>query len=460
MKNLFVFIAFALAFQSSFATLSVQVDERSELLSIVCRLSEYKEYVNNNVKNYTEDIDSCFAPYATLPLIDYAKEIRKTNGISYDAIAGLIPFMEIKNKKILFTQDAFKEISEKDSRWNVDILSKYAILLNDFYKKVNFNRFFNKHSSLYSITETRFNETITSRLNLSWFDETFGAGNTNFHIVLSLCNGPSNYGPSNKKDDYYAIVGVSSIDSVGLPYFEDYIIETIIHEFSHSYCNPICLKYKDEMHLIFDTLFPYVKKDLDKAYITLMFENLTRLSALLYLRDQQMLGVHHIVREEQSGFPWMYYLLLFYNNFTNNRNIYPDFESFIPEYIQFMKGIVDQIEEIIFDYKSKIPRVVSVFPPNGSTVSSQIKEARIIFNVPMRLASGIRPLDNNSENRKSFIRAPRPPFEHSLSLNKRTIIIPIDLEENTKYGCILKTFFRSEEGYDATEEYEWIFDTK
>jgi len=219
MKKLFLFIIIGLCFQSSYAALSVQVDERSELLSIVCRLAGYREYVNNNVKSYTEDIDSYFAPYATLPLIDYAKEIRQTNNIAYDAVASLIPYMEIKNKKILFTQDAFKAISEIDYRWNVDILNKYFVLLNDFYKKTNFNRFFNKNSSLYEITKTRFSEAVTSQLNLLWFDDMYGVGNTNFHIVLSLCNGTSNYGSSNGKDDYYSINGVSRVDSLGLPFF-------------------------------------------------------------------------------------------------------------------------------------------------------------------------------------------------------------------------------------------------
>ena len=474
MKNLALFIIFILFFQSSFAALSVQVDERAELLSIVCRLAEYQEYANNNVcrlagyqecvnnsvKSYTEDIDSYFAPYATLSLIDYAKEIRKTNSIGYDAITSLIPFMEIKNKKILFVQDAFKEISEKDQRWNVDILSKYAVLLNDFYKKTNFNRFFSKHSSLYEITKTRFNETVTNQLNLSWFDDTFGVSNTNFHIILSLCNGPSNYGASNEKSNYHAIIGVNSVDSLGLPYFDDRQLQVVIHEFSHSYCNPICRQHEDEMLPVFDELFPYVEKTLRKqAYgssQTLMYENLTRLMTILYLSDQQILGVHHVTKEEQSGFPWMEDLFFFCYNFTTNRDIYPDFVSFIPDYILFMSGIANQIEKIICAYENKIPRVVAVFPPNGSTVSSQIKEARVMFNVPMVMAHGVRALDDNSENRQNFIR----PFESSLSKSKRIFTFSIDLEENTKYGTTLRTFFQSEQGFNAEEEYVWIFDTK
>ena len=481
MKKLFAFVVFALIFQSSFAAPSVQVDERAELLSIVCRLAGYREYVNNSVcllnscrldesqeyanngvKNYRKDIDSYFAPYVNSPLIDYAKEIRKTNSIAYDAISALIPFMEIKNKKILFAQDAFKEISEKDQRWNVDVLSKYTVLLNDFYKKTNFNRFFSKHFSFYEITKTRFNETITNQLNLSWFDETFGVSNTNFHILLSLCNGPSNYGASNEKDDYYAIIGVNSVDSLGLPFFDDAKLQIVIHEFSHSYCNPICRQYKDEMLPVFDKLFPYVEKKLRKqAYGSseaLMYENLTRLMTILYLSNQETLGVHHVRIEEQSGFPWMEDLFFFCYNFTTNRDIYPNFVSFIPDYMLFMSGIANQIERIICDYESKIPRIISVFPPNGSTVSSKIKEVRIMFNVPMVNAVGVRSLDDNPENRDGGFFW--PPNKNFLSKSRRTIIVPVDLKENTKYGTTLTKFFRSEEGFDAEEEYVWIFDTK
>jgi len=460
MKKLYVLFFLSLAIQSSFAVLTVQVDERSELLSIVCRLAGYGEYVNNNVKSYTEEIDSYFTPYSKLPLIDYAKEIRITNNIAFDAISSLIPFMRIINKKIVFTQDAFKIISEDDHRWNVNMLNKYAVLLNDFYKKTNFNRFFSKHSSFYEITKTRFNETIIPTINLSWFDETFGVNNKNFHILLNLCNGKSNYGPSNNEDDHYAIIGVSRLDSLGLPFFNDFDLQVVIHEFCHSYCNPVCNKYAEQMLPAFEKLFPYVSKTLiKKAYgssSTLMYENLTRLTTLLYLSNQEIFDLMKLRNDEQSGFPWMENLYFFYINFKDNREIYPDFESFIPEYIYFMNEIANQIEKIMCEYKSKIPRVVSVFPPNGSTVSSKVKEARILFNVPMRLAVGVKPLKDNPESRKVCLQ----PSNNTLSSTKRTIIIPISLEDNTKYGCILSTFFRSEQGYDAEEEYEWIFDTK
>jgi len=461
MKKIFAFIIFAFIFQSSYAALSVQVDERSELLSIVCRLAGYQEYVNNNVKSYADDIDFYFAPYSTFPLIDYAKEIRKDH-IAYDAVVALIPFMEIKNKKILFTQDAFKEISGQFPQWSIDMFNRYTILLNDFYKKTNFNSFFNKHTSLYEIAKTRFNETVMKQINLSWFDGMFGTRNINFHIVLSLCNGGRNYGPSNGKNDYYVIIG-AGVDSLGVPFFGSGMIPYVIHEFNHSYCNPLCMKYTDEMLSAFDTIFPYVAKTLAKrAYgssQTLMYENLTRLATLLYLFDNNITSVDNVRTDEQSGFPWMEDLLFYYTNYRKNREIYPDFESFIPEYILFMKEISNQIDNVMSEYENKIPRVIAVFPPNGSKVSSKIKEARILFNVPMRLASSARALDNNPENRKVFLRS-KLPFEQSLSTNNRTIIIPINLEDNTKYGCFLTTFFRSEEGYDATKEYEWTFDTE
>ena len=214
------------------------------------------------------------------------------------------------------------------------------------------------------------------------------------------------------------------------------------------------------MQPIFDTLFPHVQKYLNKAYgksYILMYENLTRLATILYLKNQEKLSVSYVSNEEQIGFPWMYYLFSFcYNNFSENRNIYPDFESFIPEDILFMKGIARQIEEILFEYENKFPRVVSIFPMNGSTVSSQIKEVRITFNVPM-YSIAFDSLKFNSENRKNFTQRSG---EFSFSPNRKTVTIPVDLKENTQYGCTLLKFFDSMENYRMKEEYEWKFDTK
>ena len=63
MKKLFVTLLFSLAGSAVFSQtvlLNPVVDERTELMSIVFRLAESPEYMNSDIKNYTNSIDDYF----------------------------------------------------------------------------------------------------------------------------------------------------------------------------------------------------------------------------------------------------------------------------------------------------------------------------------------------------------------------------------------------------------------
>ena len=81
------------------------VDERTELMSIVFRLAEVREYVNKGVASYDKTVDSLFAPFKADPLIDYAKEVRKQYAVAYDAVMDYALHTEIKDGTISFNAD-------------------------------------------------------------------------------------------------------------------------------------------------------------------------------------------------------------------------------------------------------------------------------------------------------------------------------------------------------------------
>ena len=76
----FIIFLTSTAFSQSLI-LNPAVDEKTELLSIVFRLAGEEEYVNNEIKNYTDAIDKYFDPYKDDALIKFVKKIRKKNGI-------------------------------------------------------------------------------------------------------------------------------------------------------------------------------------------------------------------------------------------------------------------------------------------------------------------------------------------------------------------------------------------
>lgn len=68
------------------AQLRATVDERIELTSIVFRIAEIPEYMNNNVPDYALSIDRWFQPYKNHPFIAFIKKMRTQNRIKYAAV--------------------------------------------------------------------------------------------------------------------------------------------------------------------------------------------------------------------------------------------------------------------------------------------------------------------------------------------------------------------------------------
>lgn len=76
MKRIFLQIIFlAFTFNAAIAQLKSQTNECFELTSIVFRLAEAPEYVNNQISVYTKDIDNYFGKYKKHKLISFAKKI-------------------------------------------------------------------------------------------------------------------------------------------------------------------------------------------------------------------------------------------------------------------------------------------------------------------------------------------------------------------------------------------------
>ena len=76
------------------------VNEQYEFTSIVWRLAGAEEYNQCNIKAYADAIDVYFAPYKNDTLINYCKQIRRQNGVSFDAIAKSTSFLVLNNDSI------------------------------------------------------------------------------------------------------------------------------------------------------------------------------------------------------------------------------------------------------------------------------------------------------------------------------------------------------------------------
>jgi hypothetical protein len=74
---------------STAPSLQVKVDPQVELLSLIFRLAGNPEYSQGKVASYTQDADQQFGRFRNHAVVSLAQELRRTRGVSYDAVMSL-----------------------------------------------------------------------------------------------------------------------------------------------------------------------------------------------------------------------------------------------------------------------------------------------------------------------------------------------------------------------------------
>ncbi|MDR3047008.1 MAG: DUF4932 domain-containing protein [Bacteroidales bacterium] len=464
MKRTFIFVFIFFAFVQCYAQLQSHVDERVELTSLVFRLAGAEEYINNEVENYVKDADAYFEKYKSHELIEYVKFIRERDDVAYNAVAGVIGLLQIKNGKVSLAKNADIDCLLQDSRWKRETFLKFVNLLNKFYKDSKFQKFFDQHKSLYAETEYRF-DLFLSGINTRWFPHFFGKPLNSPTIYVSLLNGTSNYGGSfscSEVSDGYISIGCSQVDDGGIPVFEHNsdLFYTIVHELCHIFTNPLLGKYEKELSESGNLIFPYVKDKLENVAYgdakTMLVEGFNNLFANMYCKETNFLFAQYTIRNnEESGFIWMRRTVKFMDNFYENKDLYSTINDFMPQLVEFMNFTAKNIEQVVFEYEHSNPYVVSVFPALNSTVSADIKEIQVNFSCPMWNSYG------TSNSYDTTLISPIRDGKPKWSINKETLIIPVKLEKGKNYGFNLSAgIFQSFETYEMKENFEIKFSTE
>jgi hypothetical protein len=369
------------------------VDKRVELLSVLARLAEYPEYSNNTFKIYASDVDRYFEKYKTHEAVQFMKFVRSNGGVGYDAVM----FMAIHLTPELQPAVEFTDmIPEK--RWGRENALKFAVLAKKFYEDSKFDAFLNDHKPLYAEAVSKMKE-VTGGIDLDWYYRFYGSSEkTNFNLIIGLLNGGGNFGPKltlKNREELYAIIGTWIVDSTGMPDYKKAssgIIPTLVHEFNHSFINP--LVYKNELSLKgdMDTVFNYVKGQMKKlAYeqsIIMICESLVRAAVSRYLMEQgtnasEYMG--NMLADRNRGFIWMPELFALLGVYETNRKRYKTFESFMPEVTGYYADLAKRIDELSADVRNRSVKVKSIDAfENGSTeVDTGVKKVSIFFSRPV-----------------------------------------------------------------------------
>jgi hypothetical protein len=371
------------------------VDPRVELMSIVFRLAGSGEYTQGRVPSYLEAIDRYFGPYRNHPAVQMARELHDTDGVSFDAPMNLAVHLE--DVPSLAERIPFDSPNAGlDERWHGVKARRFVEALRSFVADTKFTEFLKSQQALYDLTNTRLREFVESNLDLGWYTRFFGVRSpARFIVVPGLVNGGPSYGPSFVGKDgvkeMYAIPGVWQVDAQGLPRFSGDFLDVTVHEFVHSYANPLVEKYYAPMAKAGDQLYEPVDSAMRRqAYgdgKTLLYESMVRGATIRYIFDHQgaQAARQAIQSELNNSFLWIDDLNELLATYEKDRAKYPTLDSFMPQVVQFFSNEAPRVGELERHYEESRPKVVSLSIANHSQdVDPGLTEIVVKFDRPMR----------------------------------------------------------------------------
>lgn len=460
-----LFLLFISTFSFAQKPIVATVDQRVELISLVFRLAGNAEYNFDFSKAYVKDLNDHFGKYKTHPLILFAKELSE-KGMGYSKVMFLAVRIARQNNRFSLIKATDNGL---EGKWSNEDAEKFVTLLNDFYKVSGFDQFFSDHQSLYNEANIQFANAMTG-FDQPWYPRYYGVKpGEDFKLVIGLANGGANYGPSvhpdNEKRIVYAIMGSWTYSEDGKPLFkkEDYR-PIVIHEFNHSFINPILDQGSNEQKLkrSGEILIGALRKEMNLEgyddWKSLINESLVRASVVRYMidhKDDQKTVDTEILNQTNAGFIWINDLVTLLGKYESSRAQYPSFNDFYPQIISFFDATADRITQIKADYAAKQPKVTGMgpFKNNAQDVDASIQEINIDFDREVVGAGSIK----RGESGREHLGGAKV---LGYGANNRSCRVSVSLKPDMDYEFVLYGGkFKSAEGY-SLQEYTVKFRTK
>lgn len=461
-------IAFCLKADQSFGTkagVQVMVDPRVELMSIIFRLAGNPEYSRGRVPSYIKDIDDYFGRYKNHPAVLTAVKLLERQGVSFDAVMSMA--VHITDAADLKEKVPFNPYPEGlDKRWTLAGAREFLAAARRFVKDTNFASFIEAHQPLYETAVSRMKAVLAESGRIDWLHGFFGARpDIRLAVILGMVNGGSSYGVHARMPDgmeIFAVPGVWLTDLQGQPRFDNTVVPLVMHEFIHSYTNPLVDAHEAELKAAGEKIFPFVAQDMGKQaygnWKTMMYESLVRASVVRYTQtfDGPEAARRAVQTEESRSFLWVGDLADLMAEYEKNRARYPTLEAFSPRITAFFNDYAGKIARKIADHEQRVaarwdairdkaPKIVSMNPANGAQdVDPGLKTITVTFDRAMRDGSWAVILVGGQNG------FPKLTGQVYFDATRRIFTMPVELRPDWNYEFGLNadsnTAFQSEDG--------------
>ncbi len=323
----------------------IKVDPRVELLSVVQHFTTWANKQHTKYESrYKQEVQRYFEKYSNHRAISLSQELTQ-NGFSYDAPPNFVLY---HNQPPEFVQEVEYTDYLIGRAGGLYKIQNFAKELKNFAVETDFMIFIESQKSYFRKIENDIKRTIGDQDYIKIIEEYYGYKQNSYSVIPTSLFHHGGYGAlvmTDEGNNIYNICGpVNSTE--GMPSFGDeaalqYIL---LHEFSHSFVNPLADQYKtrlDSSTSLFEPIRTQMKKIGYGTWRTCVNEHLVRTNVARFFN--QLEGVdakNKILKQEyDKGFIYINVLDSLMQIYESNREEYLTYNDFYPVILNYFDAI-------------------------------------------------------------------------------------------------------------------------
>lgn len=334
--------------------INIVVNPSIDLFGIIHYLVGDNQYTENLLPDYYAEVENYFGQFRSHPTIDFAKECKIQHQINGDAPMALAVYIG-PPPKLEPKLDLSNLPADLDPRWDSTLISDYLEKARLFASESNFMEFHNSQKGFQDLATANLIEMISKEQIFPWYSEFFGYNPGNFNLYLALHNGSCNYGypvtyPGGQVE-FVSLIGARFPDKNGIPtYPKNWFLPVIIHEYTHSYINPLIKSKPDNFKELGEKLLvTHREKMIEHGYNVwnvILQEYIVRACTIQFLEKNEgrRSAKKNIEYDLNGGFIEIEGLVRLLDVYENNRDKYANIESFLPEIKLYFETCLNMVE--------------------------------------------------------------------------------------------------------------------
>lgn len=327
--------------------INMMIDPRIELLAVVQAVGTYDEQydlITNEDFDYKKEIMKNFSKFSNHEAVKVFNNMSRAS-FSYDAPPTAMLYMS--NPLSLKVNQDFTDYLK--SRAGEEMLNKFALGIRNFAIDTKFHEFFNKQKKFYNSVIEENAKVMGTTNYIDQLEQYYGMKQNSYNIILSPMFHSGGFGPrvesKNGEYDLYSIQGPSSVKD-NIPIFgnEDGFRYIALHEFSHSFINPLTEENIDEVNKYSQLYEPISEKMSKQAYNiweACVNEHIVRavVARLTFIHSGSENYETIVSYEKDRGFLYIDELTKKLEEYEKNRDKYKSFKDFYPELVKVFKEL-------------------------------------------------------------------------------------------------------------------------